>query len=309
MRVVQGDEQPLSGSQTVRAGTLARRYLFNGDDDASPGNFLFMLAYQSGDFYAPRHHHNFDQWRYQIEGEVGFGPSGVMKPGTLGYFPEGAFYGPNSHGDRDVAPDAPNCVAVMQFGGPAGNGFISPAALYGARAELEAFGRFEKGVFYRRPDLPGKPTMDSFQASWEHAKQRPMVYPQPQYRAAIMMDTQHYRWMPLAGAPGVEQKCYGTFTDCAIRGASYKLDPGATFEAAGRGVFFVLGGAGTVAGTGYRRFTAVLLETGETAAFAAVETSEILLMGLPEIARMRTPLPAALEAEAEAEADVPEAAR
>jgi hypothetical protein len=299
VKIVQGDEQPLLPSQTVRAGTLARRYLFDGADDASPGNFLFMLAYQSGDFYAPRHHHNFDQWRYQIDGEVGFGASGVMKPGTLGYFPEGAFYGPNSHGDRDVAVDEPNCVAVMQFGGPAGNGFISPAALYAARAELEAYGRFEKGVFYRRPDLPGKPTLDSFQASWEHATKRRMVYPKPQYRGAIMMDTQHYRWMPLDGAPGVEQKSYGTFTDCAIRGASYKLDPGATFTATGRGVFFVLGGSGMVDATAYRRFTAVLLESGESTRFTASETSEILLMGLPEIARMRTPLPDVADADTE----------
>jgi hypothetical protein len=301
MKIVHGDEQPLLESQTVRAGKLGRRYLFDGEDDASPGNFIFMLAYQSGDFYAPRHHHNFDQWRYQIEGEVGFGPSGVMKPGTLGYFPEGAFYGPNSHGEADVAPDAPNCVAVMQFGGPAGNGFIKPSTLYATHEKLKAFGRFEKGVFYRRDDLPGKKTMDSFQASWEFATGRRMVYPKPQYRQSIMMDTQHYRWMPLEGAPGVEHKHYGTFTDCAIRGASYKLDPGATLAAAGRGVFFVLSGAGAIEGAPYRRFTALLLETGENALLHASETTEVLLLGLPEIARMRTPMPEALDVDLDLE--------
>jgi hypothetical protein len=288
MNIVQADEQPLIESQTVRSGKLGRRYLFTGDED-SLGNFACMLAYQSGDFYAPRHHHNFDQWRYQIEGEVGFGLSGVMKPGTLGYFPEGAFYGPNSH--EPESADAPNVVAVIQFGGPSGSGFPSAERLYATFEKLKAYGRFEKGVFYRNEGVPGKRTQDSFQASWEYLNGRPMVYPKPQYEAAIMMDTHHYRWMPLAGTPGVEEKAYGTFTDCAIRGASYKLDPGATFTATGRGIFLVLSGRGTLAGAPYRALSALHLETNETAAFTAAETTEIVLMGLPDVARIRVPLP------------------
>ncbi len=300
MNIVQGDEQPLVESQTVRAGTLGRRYLFSGDEE-SPGNFICMLAYQSGDFYAPRHHHNFDQWRYQIEGEVGFGNSGVMKPGTLGYFPEAAFYGPNSHGEGEPST-APNCVAVIQMGGPNGNGFPSAAKLYGAFEDLKAFGHFEKGVFYRNEGVPGKRTMDAFQASWEYLNKRPLVYPRPAYDASIMMDTAHFRWMPLDGVAGVEEKAFGTFTDCRIRGAAYKLDPGATFTATGRGIYLVLAGSGTVAGTPYRRLTGLHLEGSESAAFTAAETSEILLMGLPDLARMRTPLPHDIDSYEEEEA-------
>jgi hypothetical protein len=293
MNIVQGDEQPMIESQTVRSGKLGRQYLFTGDE-RSLGNFLCMLAYQSGDFYAPRHHHNFDQWRYQIEGEVGFGTSGTMVPGTLGYFPEGAYYGPNSH--EPESADAPNVVAVMQFGGPSGNGFPSADQLYGTFEKLKAYGHFEKGVFYRNEGLPGKKTVDSFQASWEFLNGRPMVYPKPQYEAAIMMETGNYRWIPLAGAPGVEERAYGTFTDCAIRSAGYKLDPGATFVAHVRGVFLVLSGSGTLAGKPYRRLTALHLDTGERASFRAAESSEILLMGLPDVARIRVPLPHDIDA-------------
>jgi hypothetical protein len=289
VRIVQGDEQPTIESQTVRAGKLARTYILTGDDE-SRGNFIFGLFSQSGDFYAPRHHHNFDQWRYQIEGEVGFDRN-VMKPGTLGYFPEGSYYGPNHHDLPEGTVEESNVVAVVQFGGPAGNGFPSVAKAYGAFEELKQFGRFERGVFYRNDGVPGKRTMDSFQASWEYAMKRPMVYPEPQYSGQILMETHNYRWMPLDGASGVEEKTYGTFSDCEIRGASYKLDPGAAFEARGRGIFFVLSGNGSLEGEPYRRYTALYLESGESASFRAAETSEILLLGLPDVARMRTPLP------------------
>jgi hypothetical protein len=118
-----------------------------------------------------------------------------------------------------------------------------------------------------------------------------MVYPKPQYADAIMMDTLNYRWMPLDGAAGVEEKAFGTFTDCRIRAASYKLDPGATLEASGRGIFFVLAGAGALEGGAFRRYTSLYLEGGERAAFRAVVPSEILLLGLPDVARMRAPMP------------------
>jgi hypothetical protein len=55
-------------------------------------------------------------------------------------------------------------------------------------------------------------------------------------------------------------------------------------------VFFVLSGSGTVENEPYRRFTTVALETNEGATFTASATSDILLFGQPEIARMKRPL-------------------
>jgi len=284
MMIVQGDEQPILDSRTVRGGELRKQHLLVGED-LGPGNFFFVLAYQKGDFYSPRHHHNFDQFRYQIEGECSFGPTnGVMKPGTLGYFTEGSYYGPQTS-------EGANVVAVVQHGGPSGNGYLTQDELKEARQRMEKVGRFEKGIFYRNEGVPGKKALDSFQASWEFAKGRKMVYPKPQYADAIMMDTHNYRWMPLDGSPGVEEKAYGTFTDCKIRTASYKLDPGATLTATGRGIYFVLNGKGTLEGGPFRKYTSLYLASGESAKFRADETSEILLLGLPDISRMRTPIP------------------
>jgi hypothetical protein len=155
---------------------------------------------------------------------------------------------------------------------------------------MKAFGHFEKGVFHRNEGVEGKRTMDGYQATWEFVHKRPMVLAKPQYADPILMNTDAYRWMPLDGAPGVEEKAFGTFTDCAIRAARYKLDPGAVFRATGRGVFFVLSGTGTVEGEPYRRLTAVELQTGEHATFTATETSDVLLFGQPDLARMKRPL-------------------
>jgi hypothetical protein len=283
MKIVHGDESPLVSVPTTRAGVLERRDLLAGE----PGtldNFVCGIYYQSGNFYAPRHHHNFDQWRYQLEGETNLNDTGTLRPGTIGYFPEGAYYGPN--GREGESDDRPNATVVVQFGGPSGNGFLSSAEFARARAELQSAGRFENGVFYRNEGVPGKPAMDSFQAAWEHAMQRPMVYPKPLYASAILMRTEAYRWLPLVGAPGVEAKTYGTFTDSAIRCASYRLAPGATFQATGRGIFLVLSGSGTLEGERYRTFTALYLAAGESASYFAAELSEVVLLGLPDLSRV-----------------------
>jgi hypothetical protein len=287
MKIVQGDEQPINDARNIRTGELKKQYILTGEE-GSLGNFVFGLYYQTGDFYSPRHRHNFDQWRLQLDGSCGFDKNGTMKPGILGYFPEGAYYGPQTS-------DEPNVVALIQFGGPSGQGYLSQNQLYAAFDGLKETGHVEKGVFYRKEGLPGKKTLDSFQATWEYANKRPLIYPKPQYADPILMNTENYRWMPLDGAAGVEEKSYGTFTDCTIRAASYKLDPGASLTATGRGIYFVLSGKGTLEGTGYRKYTAILLETGESATFTAGETTEIHLFGLPEVARMRTQLPADVE--------------
>mgnify|MGYP001556296367 FL=1 len=92
--------------------------------------------------------------------------------------------------------------------------------------------------------------------------------------------------MPVANAKGVAEKSLGTFSECRIRCALYRLDPGTDFAAQGRGIYLVLSGRGVVEGQTFRRFTAVYLDTGETARFKAGEISEIALLGMPDVASM-----------------------
>jgi hypothetical protein len=58
-----------------------------------------------------------------------------------------------------------------------------------------------------------------------------MICPKPQYDDPILLDTASYRWLPLDGAPNMEQKAYGALADCALRAAAYRLAPGATAPA------------------------------------------------------------------------------
>jgi hypothetical protein len=282
MKIVQGDEIPvLEGPSAVRAGILNRRIILTGEDD-TPGNFVFGLYYQVGDFFSPRHRHNVDQYRFQIEGEADFGRNGKMKPGMLGYFPESAFYGPQ-------ASSKASTTAVVQFGGPSGAGYASTKQIADASKELREFGVFEKGVYRRNDGVPGKKNTDAYQAAWEHVRKRPLVYPKPQYASPILLDTNNYQWSPLDGAADVEEQIFGAFTECQMRCARYRVKAGARFTARGRGIYFAQSGRGSVDGRPLRALTSVYLDSGETATFAAVETAEILLLGLPDEARMRQP--------------------
>jgi hypothetical protein len=281
MKIVHGDEVPVSNrsGEGVRSGQVGKQMLLAGDP-ASPGNFKFGLFRQYGDFESPRHRHNFCQFRVQIEGECDFDHDGKMTPGVIGYFPEGTYYGPQG-------PDVdPSYVATLQFGGPSGSGLLTMQQLADAKKELSKIGEFRDGVFIRNAGVPGKKNMDGFEAVWEQACGRKLEYPAPQYSRPVLMNPKAYRWMPLEGAEGVEEKALGTFSDCKIRCASYRLHPGAHFTAAGRGMYLVLSGRGSIAGQTFRPYTAVYLDSGETGTFKATESAEILLLGMPDVARM-----------------------
>jgi hypothetical protein len=128
--------------------------------------------------------------------------------------------------------------------------------------------------------------MDGFEAVWEQVSGRELVYPPAQYSRPVLMHPEGYRWVPMANAKGVAEKALGTFSECRIRCALYRLDPGMDFAAQGRGIYLVLSGQGAVEGQTFRRFTAVYLDTGETARFRAGEVSEIALLGMPDVASM-----------------------
>jgi hypothetical protein len=165
---------------------------------------------------------------------------------------------------------------------------LTPEQTAAAKKELLQFGTFEKGVFRPHPDQTGRRNMDGFEAVWEHINGRKLVYPEPQYAAPVMMYQDHYQWMPMAEAEGVDEKLMGVFTDCQIPCAMYRLQPGATFTAKGRGIFMVMSGTGAVEGDRFRQYTSVYLDTGETTQFKANEVSEILLLGMPDVAAIQT---------------------
>jgi hypothetical protein len=294
MKIVQVDEIPLmskgdgnghaggrggpghSGREIFDPGVLER-------DGTQPDNFYFGISYAGpGSFMTPRHHHNFDQMRYMIEGKW-TDPSGYLEEGSLGIFPEGTWYGPQDK------PDDHGTVLVIQFGGASGSGYVDKNLMRKTAGEMKKrnVGVFEDGLYKRNPGVDGPPVQDAYEAIWEEVKQRPIEYPEAQYPTPIFIDSKVFPWARVDGLDGVEEKALGTFTSAQYRVARYKLASGASFVASGRGVYFVLSGAGALEGGPYREQTSLYLEEDETATYVASEVSDILYLGLPALSRIR----------------------
>jgi mannose-6-phosphate isomerase-like protein (cupin superfamily) len=280
VKIVQGDEiNVIKGVERHRVNASDRVHLLEGED-GTPGNFSLVIA-RPDNRYSPRHRHNFEQFRYQIEGTADYSRTGKLKAGMIGYFPEGVHYGPQQKGE----PGEKLAVLVLQCGGASGAGYISRAAVPAATEELKKLGTFEGGVFRRNPGLPGKKNVDGFQAVWEHINQRPLVYPKARYDVPILMHPDAFEWVPVEGARGVYEKVLGFFTERRTSATFLKLDGGAAYTLSGkRDIYFVLSGTGTLGGEPYRRLTTLFLERGDTARIAADEATEILHLGLPDLA-------------------------
>ncbi len=276
MKIVHADEVEWKRGLQHRGGTFHYRHLINGTP-GTRGNFQLDIGRLEGDFASPRHRHNFDQFRFQLEGTMNFERNGKMAAGTLGYFPEGAAYGPQSSEGRSM-------TAVLQFGGASGSGYLSRQEVQAATEELKKLGTFEGGIFRRSDDSEGRRNTDAYQAIWEHVRGRSMDYPKPRYRDPIMVDPENCEWLAVAGMPGASQKPLGTFTERLCAATLVKLARGAGYRAGGRSVYLVLCGFGIVHETPYRRLTAFHLDDGEGADIVARDETEILRHVLPDLA-------------------------
>lgn len=276
MKIVQGDEMGDSIGSSHREGKSSYVRLLDGDE-GTPGNFSVVIAKSPGR-YSPRHRHNFEQFRFQLEGIANYGRTGTLTPGMLGYFPEGVHYGPQTQDEGEYLE-----TLALQFGGPSGSGYLGRSAQAALTEELRKFGEFKKGAFRRNPDVPGKRNMDAFEAIWEYANQRPLVYPQPRYASPILMHPDAFGWVPVEGSEGVFEKHLGTYSECQSGASMVRIEPGSRFDAkGGRDIYFVLKGSGEVEDAPYRRLTTVYLDESETATFAATDTTEILHFHLPD---------------------------
>jgi hypothetical protein len=249
MKIVQTDEIPLRRGLEHRGGTFHGRIMVEGEPGALD-NFQLSFGQMGGDFNSPRHRHNFEQIRYQLEGMLDYGRDGKLVAGMVGYFPEAVYYGPQSQ-DPAIACK----TIVLQFGGASGSGYLSRAEVHAGMQALEAEGEFKDGVFRRRADVAGKRNLDGYQAIWEHVNGRPMAYPKPRYPQPIFMDPSNYDWVPVEGAPGVFEKLLGVFTERRSEAGFVRLEAGASFTARGKGVYVVTRGAGSVEGAPIRALT------------------------------------------------------
>jgi hypothetical protein len=284
--VIPLESVPLIERAHVREGTFRSRRILNGQP-GTPGNFSLQLG-DTPTYYSPRHRHNFDQVRFQLEGDFDFSSDGVMKEGSVAYFPEGTHYGPQKS-------DSHSATLVLQFGGASGSGYIAPEQYERASAELAKSGTFAKGVYTRiiHTQINGedggekKINKDAYEAVWEQVNGRPLVYPAERYLHPVFMDPAHFDWVPVEGQPGVSWKLLGQFSERRTRIAFWRIDAGASLNLSDHSIYFVARGAGKVdSGDGAqpRSFgprATIHLAAGEVARAYASEQSELLHIGLP----------------------------
>ena len=266
-------------------GSLGFKYLLTGEE-SSPGNFVLLLARQEKHFATERHRHNFDQFRFPIRGDMNVGEGIRLREGQLGYFTEGAPYGPQ---DDPVEPLEPGerVHLTLQFGGATGYGYLDPKRLRACRNELRRDGEFED-VFYRRHD--GK-TQNGLDAVWQHAFGTKLEYPRPRYPGPIIMDPKSFRWVCDPGAPGIERKHLGTFTERGVWAEVLRLHPGATLTLGhvnARRLLFVLAGSGTIDGAELKPHSAIQIDPGEQGCIICKEMLELLVFGLPPVVTAET---------------------
>ncbi|HYR37009.1 MAG TPA: hypothetical protein VEQ87_22170, partial [Burkholderiales bacterium] len=152
-----------------------------------PGNFYLRMVWTEGDFFSPRHMHNFDQVRVQLQGKFSFDKDGTMHPGCIGYFPEGTPYGPQTSAEDTVQ-------LAMQIGGPSRSGYLSEEERTAAVDALAKHGRFEGGRYFAADDKTGA-GKDGFEAAWEFANGRRIKYPRRRLEKPLLVNPEAFEWL------------------------------------------------------------------------------------------------------------------
>ncbi|MYS21819.1 hypothetical protein GA0115240_135284 [Streptomyces sp. DvalAA-14] len=208
----------------LRTGTRISRTLLTGKEDA-PDNFRLGYSYGGDDaqWTTPRHHHNFEQVRFVLDGEYSVASRRTLPAGWVGYFPESAYYGP-----QDINPTL--TMLILQFGGPSGQGYASIAQRKKGLEDLKARadGELKNGIFSWVDENGTHHNQDAFEAVWEQMNGRTIEYPPSRYADIILMNPDNFGWRDDPAAPGVAWKSLGVFSERLTKIAFARLEPGAT---------------------------------------------------------------------------------
>jgi hypothetical protein len=266
MQVRHFAEEPIQGRVNYhRVGDFKSKELGVGTP-GTPGNYSLRMVYTGPDFYSPRHAHNFDQVRVQISGVFPFDKDGTMKPGTIGYFPEGTAYGPQTSQEAGM-------TLVLQIGGASGGGFLSDRERDDAVVELMKKGRFVDGRYHAEGEAEGDGGVDGFQAIWEQARGRQMKYPGRRLQKPVLAMPQAVAWRAVPGCPGVDAKRVFNFGSSTVAVDQYRLAAGASLQLNGPSSSFVEQGSGELqsgdATAALASYDAINLGAGESAVVTA----------------------------------------
>ena len=256
-------------------GGKFRYYPLLSGEAGTPGNFFLQLSKTYSDFDSPRHRHNFDQIRMQLEGDADFARDGVMKPGMVGYFPEGTYYGPQSIAGESL-------TLVLQFGGASRSGYLSEAQFQQGIAELKERGSFERGVYKQPRPEGGTRNQDAYEAVWEHLNGRALRYPESRYDKPVFMRPEGAAWSEDPQLAGVSRKHLGTFSEARTTVSMLALARDATLPVPANTLLFVLEGRGR-AGAGDWEKHSSLYSGKRPGELRAEADSRLLQVELPRL--------------------------
>jgi hypothetical protein len=259
-----------------RAHARGGKFLFYRPLEGVPGslgNFSATISVLDREFVSPRHRHNFEQVRFQLADGTDYDSDGLMDAGTVGYFPEGTRYGPQTNtGDNSTALN-------LQFGGPSHSGYLSDAQFQKGLAELKAHGEFKDGYYTRTSPDGKKVNTDGYQAVWEHINGRKLEYPKQRYNRCTIMDPAAFEWVENGG--GTASKLLGVFSELNTKIAFHRIDQGARLALEANSVYFVWIGSGDADRQPWRKWTSIQVFDGERGEMRAAERSEVLQVRLP----------------------------
>jgi mannose-6-phosphate isomerase-like protein (cupin superfamily) len=279
MQIANVADVPVTVREHVRTGRLEYQTLLTGKPGSSQ-NFALMLTPLGSDYSTPRHRHNFEQIRYQIEGKFTYGRSGDLNEGMVGYFPEGTPYGPTNS-------DGATVVLVLQFGGPSGNGYLSEQEQEPILAKLKERGEFNGGVFTFKDQEGKKHNQDGYEALWEAAMGRDLRYPPPRYHDPVFMRPDNFHWRS-ADKRDVEYKLLGSFSERHTQIGFLRIKANSAAPLSDNSIYFVIEGCGRGSARTWTKHSAIYLTSGETGSIEALEDSELMHVGLPDLRDLLT---------------------
>jgi quercetin dioxygenase-like cupin family protein len=246
-------------------------------DEGGPGDFDFTIVRIDTEYYSPRHTHPWPQVRFVLDGVQNYAPEKDLPTGSVSYFPEGVYYGPQNVG--------PMTQVLLQFGGPCGMGYPSHAALLKASTEMGKIGKFIKGGAFEKTGPDGKvERQDGYKATWEFLKGEPLVYPQPQYSEPIITLPEQFSWKPVTGRAGNYVKELGSFSQGQVELKMVKAEKGARFTQGSeprRQLLFVAHGEIAAGSASLGQHSAMYTEENESMEFDVKEELCGLVITLP----------------------------
>jgi hypothetical protein len=280
MKVYKTNEMPWQPViENSRTGLIERKFIREAELLPGTGFTADLYHYMASDvdFSTPRHHHNFDQIRYCISGEMNFGRGNRTNTGDIAYFPAGAWYGPQRIHEA--------YIFIIQWSPD----WVTRAAHDQAMKEMRKVGEFQEGYFVYTDERGRRRRKDSINAIFEYALKRPFTIPTPRYTGPIVMNPEAYTWSN--SRDGLQYKQLGRFTEHDL--SIYKVrwedeDALHTLRGDRTHCLFTLCGNISAEGRPYECHTMLWSDFDESVQVAGENGTEAICVGFPRATALET---------------------